>query len=167
MDLQRAVDLTEPLGSGLAELLDQLGEPVDVGAHTGLHLAEALIDQLLPAGERGVAGLGVGTQLLAAHRDGLLDRQHRCLADDVGGDLRRGDRGRCDRMTPSKQPGHSGDCGCEADAEADNEQDLHAHHHDEGVSQGSRMATEDVAITLVEGCFRRPAPVRRTGRRGP
>ena len=82
--MQRPVDLAEPLRRRLAELLDELREPFDVGAHTRLHLAEALVDQLLAPGQGRIAGLGVGAELLAAHADGLLDSEHGRLADDVG-----------------------------------------------------------------------------------
>jgi hypothetical protein len=86
VDLQRAVDLAEALRGCFAELLHELRQPVDVGAHTRLHLAEALVDELLATGQRGVAGLGVGSELLAAHRDGVLDREHCRLTDDIGRD---------------------------------------------------------------------------------
>ena len=39
--LQRAVDLTEALCRGLAQLLHQRTEPADVGRHRALHLIEA------------------------------------------------------------------------------------------------------------------------------
>ena len=47
MHLQRPIDLPESLGCRLAQLLNQLRQPIDVDAHARLDLAEALVDQLL------------------------------------------------------------------------------------------------------------------------
>ena len=92
MHLQRPVDLAEPLGRRLPELLHQLRQPLDIGAHAGLHLAEALVDELALTGQSSIVGLAVGTELFTAHGDGLLDRQAGSLADDLGRDRMRDGR---------------------------------------------------------------------------
>ena len=73
VDLQRPIDLAEALAGGLAELLDERAEPLDVGLDARLHLAQPLVDDLLAGCQAGVVGLRGGAQLLASHGDGLLD----------------------------------------------------------------------------------------------
>src|SRR3954453_19288356 len=135
MHLQRSIDLTEPLGCGLAELLNELREPLDIGAHARLHLLESLVDELPLPGERRIVGLAMSPQLLAAHGDGLLDCESGSLTDDLGRDRRR------DGWNGGR-PGAAGDEPCHrghGGREADDECDLHGPHHDEGVLHGSRM----------------------------
>ena len=60
VDVERTVHLAEALRRGLAELADEEREPLQVGLHALLHLAEAVIDELMAPGERRVGGAWPG-----------------------------------------------------------------------------------------------------------
>jgi hypothetical protein len=157
--VQRAVDLAKPFGGGLAELVDQHGEALDVGLHALLHLTEALIDELLAPGQSGLAGLGLRTELCAAHRDDLLDGGLHgtiAFASRAFGGVGHGERhrpgddflrhlchlsrhrlghDRYDGAAGRHQPGEGGRGG----GHGKDEQVLHVIHHGDGVSHSSRM----------------------------
>ena len=120
------------IGSGIVlsgdGFVHERGQPTEVGLNTRLNLAQLGVDQLLPAGQRGIGRICVRTQLLAGNRHHQLDRFRR---NRRRGRHRRG----WGNTTVRHQPGNSRG----GHNEENDEHRFHTSHHDEGVSQGSRM----------------------------
>ena len=79
---QRLVHLAELLGVALAQLPDEVPEPLHLRPQLGLHLVQPGVDHVLLGRERVLAGGEVGAQLLLLAQAGLV---HELAV--VGGDL--------------------------------------------------------------------------------